>query len=44
MGILVSIPVYWFVLVPPALELQEFNQDSATVTGYLALVDTSAWN
>jgi hypothetical protein len=35
-GILVNIPVYWFVLVPPALELQEFKQDSATVTGYLA--------
>lgn len=35
-GILVSIPVYWFVLVPPALELQEINQRSYKATGYFA--------
>lgn len=33
-GILVGIPVYWFTLVPPELELQKMSQDSYTVTGY----------
>ncbi|MCE5214471.1 MAG: hypothetical protein LLF83_07120 [Methanobacterium sp.] len=35
-GILIVIPVYWFFLVPPAMELQEIHQDSYTATGYLA--------
>ena len=36
MGILIGIPLYWFVLVPPALELQEINQSTYTESGYLA--------
>jgi hypothetical protein len=35
-GILVGIPVYWFVLVPPALEIQEIHQGPFTATGYFA--------
>ncbi len=35
-GILIAIPVYWFLLVPPAMELQEINQGSYTATGYLS--------
>ncbi len=35
-GILISIPVYWFILVPPALELKEIDQNSFTATGYFA--------
>lgn len=35
-GILIGIPVYWFVLVPPALEPQEINQSSYSATGYFA--------
>ncbi len=35
-GILIGIPVYWFVLVPPALELQEINQSSYSASGYFA--------
>lgn len=36
MGLLIGIPVYWFLLVPPALELQEINQTSYTASGYFA--------
>lgn len=35
-GILIGIPVYWFVLVPPALEIQEIHQGPFTATGYFA--------
>ena len=35
-GLLIGIPLYWFFLVPPALELQEINQSSYSVAGYLA--------
>lgn len=33
-GILIGIPVYWFALVPPALEVQEISQNPYTATGY----------
>jgi hypothetical protein len=36
MGLLIGIPIYWFLLVPPALELQEINQSSYTASGYFA--------
>lgn len=35
-GLLIGIPFYWFFLVPPAPELQEINQSSYSVSGYLA--------
>lgn len=34
--LLVGIPIYWFFLVPPTLELQEIHQDSFTASGYFA--------
>ncbi|HTX61276.1 MAG TPA: hypothetical protein VMC48_03130 [Methanobacterium sp.] len=36
MGILIGIPVYWFVFVPSPLESKEINQSSYTATGYFA--------
>jgi hypothetical protein len=36
MVLLIGIPVYWFLLVPPALELQDVNQSSYTASGYFA--------
>lgn len=35
-GILVFIPVYWFVFVPPAPQLQEIHQNSNNISGYFA--------
>ena len=35
-GLLIGIPFYWFLLVPPALELEEINQSSYSASGYFA--------
>ena len=36
LGIIIGIPVYWFVLLPQALEVQEIHQGPFTATGYFA--------
>jgi len=36
LAILIVIPVYWFFIVPSALELQEIYQDSFNASGYFA--------
>ena len=36
MGILIGIPIYWSVFVPPALESQKIDQSPYTITGYFA--------
>lgn len=36
MALLIGIPIYWFLLVPPALEVEEINQSTYSASGYFA--------
>lgn len=36
LGIIISLPIYWFVLLPPALDVEEIHQGPFIVTGYFA--------